>query len=176
MIKGFLAGILISFGLLVAYLAFHLGFFDSVSIAEGTRGPYHIIFQDHKGAYFQISEKISDVEKHAKEIGLECAKTFGQFFDDPRSIDEDRLRSRGGCISERPYPKVPEGSLAGEIPQGRFVIARFSGSPAIGPWKVYPKLQQYVNEHRLASPAPGSIEIYTLQNDSFSVEYLLPVK
>jgi hypothetical protein len=115
------------------------------------------------------------LEQQARENRLDCAQTFGEFFDNPKEVDEDRLRSRGGCISHAPFPNIPDGTETDRIPEQRYVIAHFSGSPAIGPWKVYPKVQAYIESHRLHT-TEEAIEVYTPKDDSIETTYLFPLK
>lgn len=175
MIKGFLIGLLIGGLCFSAYLIHHLGFFKPVTITEESRGPLYLLYRDHIGAYYKISEVISQVESVARQNSLDCQRTFGEFLDNPHNADEDRLRSRGGCISTEPFPNVPEGLLTSQKPPQRYVVARFLGSPAVGPWKVYPKALKYVQDHRI-NIAEETIEIYTLNDDRISSDYLFPMK
>lgn len=175
MIRGFLTGALIVCITLVIYLAFHLGVFKNVEIKEEVRGPYYLIYQKHVGPYYEISQVISKIEATVKQASLPCDLTFGEYFDNPKEIDADRLRSRGGCLSRDSYSHAPEGLEIDHLPEQRYVVAQFSGSPAIGPWKVYPKIQAYLEEHRLHA-MEESIEIYDLKNDKMTTEYLFPLK
>ncbi len=175
MIRGFLTGIVLIVGGTIIYLIFHLGVFKDVQIKEDSRGPYYVLFKEHRGAYYKISDVITGVENEARKLALDCAQAFGEFYDNPKEVDEDRLRSRGGCISTFQYPKIPEGHGTDSIPVQKFVVATFDGSPAIGPWKVYPKVQAYVEEHRLHI-AEEAIEIYTPKDGSLETTYLFPLK
>lgn len=170
MIKGFLLGSLFAGLSLIAYLAVHLGFFEPVRITEEIRGPYHLLFEDHRGSYFKIAELIDRVERDVKSKNLDCGKTFGEYFDNPSEVDEDRLRSRAGCLNENPYPATPPYQSA-ELPAQKFVVAHFNGSPAIGPWKVYPKAKAYIEQHHL-NRRGESLEIYSRSGESISTEYL----
>lgn len=173
MLKGFFAGSLVAIFSVLTYLYIHLGFRERVSIKEEARGPFYVIYQDHLGAYYRISAVIDTVEKAVKEAKLPCERTFGEFFDNPKTVDEDRLHSRGGCISMQPYMNLPPGFLSAEIPARSYVIASFSGSPAIGPWKVYPEVQEYRKNHGLPDFSE-SIEIYSLHGNGITTEYLIP--
>jgi len=175
MIRGFLTGAVIGCFALVTYLAFHLGVFKDVEIKEEVRGPYYVLYQKHTGPYFQISEVITKIEQTVKQASLPCDLTFGEYFDNPKEVDADRLRSRGGCLSRENYSQTPEGLELDHLPEQRYVVARFSGSPAIGPWKVYPRVQAYLEERRLHA-MEESIEIYDLKNDKLTTEYLFPLK
>lgn len=175
MIRGFVLGGVLFILAFSGYLAHHLGFFQPVAVAEAVRGPYYVLFQNHMGAYYKISETISSVEAAAKAAGLDCRRTFGEYFDDPRVVEEDRLRARGGCLSDQPYAQAPKGLILDTIAQQQVLAANFAGSPAIGPYKVYTEVERYRNRHRLPGGA-HAIEIYMIVGDSIATEYLFPLK
>jgi hypothetical protein len=175
MIRGFLTGLLVAVVLTITYLVIHLGMFKPVEITQEVRGPFYVLFQSHRGPYFQISEVIMHAEAAAKQNSLDCEQAFGEFFDNPKEVDEDRLRSRGGCISRSSFQHVPDTFETDTIPEQRYVIAQFAGSPAIGPVKVYPKVQAYMEEQRLHGTGEA-IEIYVPKNGSVETTYLFPLK
>lgn len=175
MLKGFLLGSVIAISYFVFYLISHLGLFRPVQFTEESRASYFVIFKEHTGSYNQVSEVISNVEREIKSKKLDCAKTFGQYLDDPNLTDEDRLRSWGGCISDHPYPDgIPDFRTA-EFPAQKYFVAHFDGSPAVGPWKVYGNAKREMDQRRL-TPRGETIEIYTLGGSSISTEYLFPLR
>lgn len=146
------------------YLANYLGAFKDVDLSEATFGPVKLIYQDHQGAYHKIVSKIQEVEVWAKANGFSCAKTFGQYFDDPRSVDEERLRSLGGCLVDEFPRNLPPNFKTKEIPEGHFLQARFEGSPGIGPMKVYPKAEKYILDHQIKKN-DSVIEVYEVLSE-----------
>ncbi len=164
-------GIFIGIG---TYLYLHLGFSEDVLVGESTRTELILLGQEHRGAYHKIGEKIMQVENLADLLKIPCERSFGQYLDNPQIVDEDRLRSFAGCITDQ----IPENLQAPfevrTFPEGRFVTAEFSGSPAIGPMKVYPKLQDYFIEKGLQSDGQ-SLEVYTIEGDSVRTEYLMRI-
>ena len=175
MIKGFLSGVVLIVSCVITYLIFHLGLFLPVQINEETRPDMFILFKDHIGPYHTVAELISSVEVQAKRDGLDCSMTFGEYFDNPDNVEQDRLRSRVGCISNKPYAKTPLELKTDKIPTRRYVVGYFLGSPAIGPWKVYPKIKKYLSEWKIARE-DNAIEIYTMTDESINTEYLFPLK
>lgn len=185
MIRHTLLAVTIGLALFFLYLLQYTGAFKSVAIGTDERGPYTIIYQDHAGAYHKIVEKLTQVESWAKEKGLNCRLTFGEFFDNPKLSEEGRLKSRGGCLIEssqtaevEAYKKasLPKGFKMDEIPRRKVVVALFNGSPGIGPLKVYPKVEDFMKERKLAGDG-AVIEIYeVLDNNNMHTTYLFPVK
>lgn len=143
------------------YLAIYLGAFSSVEISREKRGPLHLVYKVHRGAYHKIVPTIEEVESWAKDQGYGCKRSFGQYLNRPVDVEEERLTSRGGCIIDAPLDDLPPDFENLRIPEQEFIVARFSGSPGIGPMKVYPKVYDWANERRIKLAAPV-IEIYEI--------------
>lgn len=175
----------ITIGLLIffLYLLQYTGAFKSVPVAVDERGPYTLIAASHTGAYHKIVEKIEGVEKWAKQNGLSCRLSFGEFLDNPRLSEEGRLRSFGGCLIdpmdlkelslvEQLKSKLPEGFEIREFPKSKVVVALFSGAPSIGPMKVYPKAEEFMQNGSL-NPTGTVLEIYEIHSQkSVTTTYL----
>lgn len=176
MIKVALLSLLVVLLTGAAYLYVHLGVSSPVVISEGLRGPLILLSKNHFGAYHQIGPVIEEVERWALGRGLNCRMTFGEYLDDPAAVDQDRLRSRGGCVlTARTSESPPEAFELIERPERRYVIARFEGSPSIGPFKVYPKVEQYMQERRLKT-SDAVIETYVIHGQGVTTEYLFPLE
>lgn len=160
----------------VFYLAHYLGSFKPVLIAEKNAGPFHMIYKSHIGPYFKIVPTIEEVEKWAKEKGIDCHLTFGEYLDDPQTTEEARLRSNGGCLVSEVPANLPEGFSTKTIPERHYVTAVFEGSPGIGPMKVYPKVQTYAQEQKL--PLEEVVmEVYEVHSaESMTTTYYFPIR
>lgn len=139
-----------------------------------------LLYKAHTGAYHKINDVIKEVEAWALEQNLPCKRTFGEYLDDPRTAEEARLRSNGGCILDG----IQSVTMAGILPGGfemrtlesrPYVKAEFEGAPSISPFKVYPKAMSYLEENRLE--LKGAVfEIYSIQGDKKAhTEYLFPI-
>jgi hypothetical protein len=174
MIKTFLLGLVTFVILLAAYLYFHLGIAKPVRVALEQRGPMYLLFKQHTGAYHKIGPVIHEAEVWAASHGIACPSTFGEYLDNPQAVDEDRLRSRGGCVLSAPLANVPPEFLYQQRGERTYAVGRFEGSPAIAPYKVYPKVEEYLKRAGLKSSAPV-IEIYTINGSGMTTEYLFAV-
>jgi AraC family transcriptional regulator len=175
--KALIGLIVVTVAGLVGALLFRLGTFKEVTVSEGNKGPYKIVFKNHVGAYHKIVPVIESVEKWAKENGESCHLSFGEFLDDPDKVEEDRLRSIAGCMVEKTWDFVlPAGFGFRELPSRFYVIAEFEGAPSIGPFKVYPRAKEYIEAHNYKMS--GSImEIYEiLSPEKVKTTYLFPVE
>lgn len=176
MIGKYLGLLLLAVLSLMTYLYFYLGFTKSVNIQVEQRGPFVLVYRNHIGAYHMIGPTIEAVEQWAKDQNLRCALTFGEYLDDPAALDQDRLRSRGGCLFQSlpPTLTLPTDMMREERPQRRYVVGRFEGSPSIGPFKAYPEIQKYIETHRLKNEG-AVMETYFIQGDKVVTEFLFPV-
>lgn len=154
--------ILISVLLIFAiWFVYSVGFFKPVEIREETVGPLTLIYKEHVGPYHEIIDAISAVETWAKEKKISCRRTFGEYLDNPEVIEHDRLRSLGGCVTETAVEELPAEFKSKTVPEKKYVVGSFHGAPMIGPFKVYPKLNQYFASHNLKQ-ASSSIEVYEM--------------
>jgi effector-binding domain-containing protein len=166
-------------------LAYRLGVHKSVEMSLTQEGPYLMLYKEHRGAYHKTAPVIGEVETWAKAHQLDCHQTFGQYFDHPELVEESRLRSYAGCVvtaSQESFLSLleknppPPDYKNQSVEKRKYVKAIFSGSPAIGPWKVYSKAEQYMREGRLV-PDGAVIEIYEIQSpEAMTTTYLFPVK
>jgi effector-binding domain-containing protein len=161
---------------MILYLLLHLGIQKPVQIELATAPTLKLLYKEHVGSYYKINEKIQAVEAWAQQNQIPCALTFGEYIDDPASVEEERLRSHGGCIVESEPANKPADFSYKEIPERKVIKATFEGSPAIGPYKVYNKVQSFRLENRLIEDGPV-IETYEVHADQkMTTRYLFPIK
>ena len=173
----------VTLGLLIffLYLLQYTGAFKPVAIGISEKGPYIFIYKDHVGPYHKIVEHIQYVENWAKSNGLSCRYTFGEYLDNPAATEEGRLKSRGGCLidpnHQNEVDKLTSLQLPRDIQKMNFektkaVVALFNGSPGIGPFKVYPKAEDFIHKSNLK--IKGSvIEVYeVLEKNNMNTTYI----
>jgi AraC family transcriptional regulator len=177
----------LSIGMLIffLYLAQYTGAFKSVTVGLEDRGPYTLVFKNHSGPYHQIIESLQNVEAWAKLNSVDCQLTFGEFFDDPGLVEEGRLRSRTGCLIDSKNTTamlklksvvLPNDIKIDEFKKVKSVVALFSGSPGIGPYKVYPKAQDFIKINNLKHIG-STLEIYeVLGPKAMNTTYIWPVE
>ena len=163
------------FGLIFGLINY-LGFFKSVDLEIKTAGPVHFLFQQKIGPYHEISEKMDDIARKIKPLGLDCKSSIGRFLDDPNQVEQDRLRADIGCVIPADYEgDIPQDLTRDLLDKREYIIAKFNGSPSLGAVKVYPKAQKLMNSRGYRQD--GSIvEIYTLTGDEgVDTEYFFPI-
>lgn len=162
--------------LLIIYLVVHLGVFKPVTIEMGEYGPYKVIYKNHLGAYHKIVPVLDEVETWVKSQNEACGITFGEFLDNPKSVEQERLRSHAGCVVENFPPSLPADFQQKSIEKQFFIKATFAGSPAIGPYKVYMKIEELMKEKGLLPNGPV-YEFYEIHPDqSMKTTYYFATK
>lgn len=142
----------------------HFGGFATVTITEGTVGPFTLIYEQNKGSYFQTGKSVEKLMKLAKSYDVKSKLGFGRYYDDPAKIPEAELRSDAGLIvSARELQQLEphlDGYQRASFPETPALISEFplKGflSVILGIWKVYPKMS-------LALAAKGQAETYTFE-------------
>lgn len=167
---------MISFGV---FLSNYLGAFKGVDISQSSQGPLQMVYIDYMGPYHKISKEIEKVEKYMASQGVPCGRSFGEYLDDPQTVEEARLRSKAGCIVEQVPANLPEGFKTETRDAHNYVVAVFTGSPGIGPMKVYPKVNAFMVEKGLKQSGPV-IEVYEIhsitEKNAMTTTYLFPVE
>ena len=167
------------------YLATYPGYYKPIQVAERRAGPFILLSKEHIGPYHKIVPVIEEVEKWAKDQGLDCHLSMGLYNDNPTTSEESRLHSRGGCVLPAKPPldlELPEGFEVMVYPPesphdaSAFVVAEFEGAAGIGPLKVYPKALEFIDEHRLAFEGWNVLEVYEVRGDrDMKTTYYFPL-
>lgn len=172
--------LLFVFSSLIVFLTtvyYRVGGHKDVLVEVRTIEKMVLIGQPHVGPYHKINDAIVAVEKWAQDNRIPCSKTFGEYLDDPRVKDEDRLRSIGGCVIDVAIAdeiSLPETLRKLEKPSQEMVYAEFQGAPSIGPMKVYPQVEDFMKSQQLKPNGPA-IEVYEIHNDrAATTRYYFP--
>ncbi len=168
--------------LVVAFLiwfVYSVGFFKTVEIREEKVSSMTLLYIEHVGPYHKIIDAISAVERFAKDKKWPCRKTFGEYLDNPDVVEHDRLRSLGGCILEVPIAELasqlPADIKFKELPEKNYVVGTFYGAPMVGPYKVYPKLDEYIHARNLKRNN-STLEIYEMISEKdLMTKYLVEI-
>ncbi len=164
---------------LLATLA-RYGLFSSVSVTEKEVGPLLLVYKKHIGDYKNVAPVMDEIYYDLKDNhAIETTKGFGLYYDNPREVEKDKLRSIVGCIVEG---KSIEDLTAlnhqygiREYPSSKSIVAEFpykgTLSVMLGIFKVYPKLSAYIDENRY--PKTPILEIYDQPN--MKIEYIASV-
>lgn len=166
---------------LVAGLAGFLiysGALHSVKIEEREIGPYTLLYKDQRGPYQQTGKSIQEICTALKAYNITPDRGFGIFYDDPKTVKREDLRSEAGIILNlNDAPKIEPLKAhykLREYPRQRSMVAEFPFrnrlSILIGVFRVYPAMVKYANEK--GYPMNASLEIYDLGK---TITYTIPI-
>lgn len=190
--KTVLLGMVLFLVTAIIWGVFNLGIFKSVMFETATAPSpirYNLFTVARTGAYHKINETLIDLEKWAAENNLNCTETFGLFYDDPDFIEEARLRSDAGCLvpteeinaytQKLSDPKLLEKHqprlVSLETDTAMVVKAQFTGSPWLGPYKVYAAAKNRFADLQTPFQFPV-LEIYKIHEQPPKTEYLFFLK
>lgn len=156
-------------------LYFKLGGYKAPTIElQRNQHQLQVIYKSHLGPYHKINDMIKSVEDWAFNNNVPCKQTFGEYLDIPGTIADERLRANAGCVTTMTVENLPADIHQKSIPARDYIYASFEGSPAIGPFKVYPEVMDWAKEKRIQIDWPV-IEIYNVIGpEKVKTEYLFP--
>ncbi len=163
----------------VLWGSYNLGAFKPVLISTADSGPFYLMGKHHTGAYYEISPVITEVETWAQKNGFTCVMTFGLYQDDPGIVENERLRSFGGCLlNQAEWDRILKTTLppdykVDQFPQNNYLLASFDGSPWIGPYKVYSKAGRELAKEGKTELFPV-LEVYRTDGKRIQTVYYFP--
>lgn len=160
--------------------SYNLGVFKPVLFTQEEVGPFYLVGKKHFGAYYEISPLITEIETWAQQNGISCLETFGLYTDDPAIVENERLRSFGGCLlTEVEWQKIstlklPENFETTIFERKKFLVGKFDGSPWIGPYKVYSKANDIIASENQSEFFPV-LEVYKTDRITIQTTYFFPI-
>ncbi|MCU0848407.1 MAG: GyrI-like domain-containing protein [Spirochaetes bacterium] len=135
-----------------AAYAVYSGLFTGVVITEKSIGPLKLVYEEHVGDYRESGRIQNTVYRELASAGIMTKKGFGIYYDDPKTVPAEKLRSRVGCVLEsEDYGKIPVPGKKFKImdlPEKKCVYAEFPHrtwlSILFGISRVYPAMSEYV--------------------------------
>jgi hypothetical protein len=161
---------LISIIILVTFSLFFLsrsGIFYKIRIIQKEMGPLHFVYQDNVGPYQEAGPIQNEIYQYLKDnFQIATEKGIGIYYDNPKKVPKDQLRSKAGCIVDEPLiaklADLPTNYKIMKIDKQKMIYSEFpfknKMSIFIGIMKVYPKMQKYCEENEVMFRE--SIEIY----------------
>lgn len=157
----------------------YLGMFSKVNVTEQKMGPYKYAYVEFTGPYEKSMPAFDEVNNALTAEGIVSSLGIGVYFDDPKSVAADKLRSHCGSIIEtKDYAKLAK--LKGKVKTGVFketncIVAEFPIknplSFMVGPMKVYPAMSKYMLEKGYKGAA--GYELYDMPNKI--TYYFMPI-
>lgn len=168
---GLISLILVIAAVILFLLLVKKGLFAGVKITKETIGPYLLVYKKHIGDYKNTGPVMDELYYDLKNnFNIQTTKGFGLYYDNPKQVDKEKLRSIAGCIIEGQSPQpggLGEKYGVRTYPKTPSVVARFPYkgkiSIILGVFKVYPKLNAYISGHK--HPETPIMEIYDKPNE-----------
>jgi len=164
---GIIVGIGVTVFLFVTFQLIHHGLFASVKLSEKDAGPYVLVYKKHLGEYKNVGPVMDSVYYDLKNnFSIITTKGFGIYYDDPKKVSKEQLRSIVGCIVEtkavNELDMLKNRYGVSVYPLSKSVVAEFPYkgklSIIIGLFKAYPKMMSYIAEKKYI-PTP-IMELY----------------
>ena len=149
--------IVVSVIVLMAIYAW-LGGFTKIQFSVHETGGEVLVYESHTGDY-KNAGKVIDKMYYAllNDEKVECFRGFGIYYDNPRKVEKQKLRSDVGNILENPSPEImaqltPKYNIR-TLEKQQYLVAEFpyknQMSIIMGIMKVYPALNRYIRENNL---------------------------
>ncbi len=152
--------------LLFGLYSYYGGFYN-VKVRTETVGGETMVYKKVTGDYKQTSSVTNEVYNYLlHDLGIETHKGVGIFYDNPKLVKKEELRSEVGCIIVSTDIYKLDTMLCKyemkRLPYRKSAVTEFTYkggiSVLIGLIRVYPKLEEYVKTHNL--PEHPVVEIY----------------
>lgn len=157
---------------LIAIVIAYYGGFKKVNFRVEEQGGETLVFKDMIGDYAK-SKKLSDDVYYTllNDYEIETFRGFGIYYDNPKEVEQSKLRSEIGCIiEEKDTSKVSQ--IRGELkiktyPEKAYIVTEFpfkgTLSVIFGVMKVYPTMDKFAEENGYKKDG-AIMEIYDVPN------------
>jgi hypothetical protein len=147
-------GILAVVALVIVTFFAYMGLFSKMAVAEKMMGPYTGVYESYVGDYMKIGQVFERVNGNMKNEGITCGQSFGVYYDDPRQVPKEKLRSECGVIlGDKDLAKAKGLKKKYQIktlPAKMSLVTEFPiknvMSYMFGPMKAYPALENYAKD------------------------------
>ena len=181
--KVFLTFSLIFVTIILWFLSYYW-FFTPVQIFVVETGWEYVVYEEMKWSYNNSSNITNKIYYSLlNEDKIETFKGFWIFYDNPKNVKEEDLRSDVWSILEqKDWGKIPDLELkykVKQIPRWTYVIAeypiRWNLSYVLGVFKIYPALEKFSKENKLDNNV-SITEIYDIPNEKiiYRQEFIQP--
>ncbi|WP_300670755.1 GyrI-like domain-containing protein [Desulfoluna sp.] len=174
--KPILSVTLITLAAIVSILTWY-GLFAEVTLSEQTIPGFSFVYKKQMGNYRQSGHMIDEIYKNLKNEGLSSTKGVGLYYDNPRKVAVENLRSLAGCIlageEVGTWEPLRKKYLIATLPEIRLPAISFPYkgklSVVLGTLKVYPRLNAWFEQH--PEHQGPVMEIYDLEGKE--IQYIV---
>lgn len=146
-----------------------LGLFRYMPARKGNLESHWLVYRYHQGPYHETGKVLAQIEEELSDLGIAPEKGFGFFYDDPKEMEANDLRSILGFMIAEPNEEKQEAinklSLTlVHMPQTDTVETYFpmrgTASYMIGPIKAYASIDSYSKKRQIDLTCTPLMEIY----------------
>lgn len=150
----------------------HYGLFAKIEFTLSQSSAYTLVYDVYIGDYSKMGKITDQIYYDMKnKYKISPNKGFGIFYDDPKKVKPEKLRSVVGVIlenvSDEKILEIRKKYRVEILPASKAIITKFplkgNLSYALGAIRVYPEMMKYVSENKIAPSFP--MEIYDLKNE-----------
>lgn len=153
----------------VIYLG-SMGMFKKMVVEEKEMGPYTHVYESFTGPYPETGKVFDKVYNELKEKGIDTSVGLGVYYDDPRKVSKEKLRSDCGiALPEKDQDKVEmlqQEFKVKVLEKQNSIVTTFpikgSMSYMFGPMKAYSALAKYAEDKGYT--ISGTYELYDVPN------------
>lgn len=164
---------------LAGYLAYE-GMFTPATVQTTEEGPYLFMGIEHKGPYQDIMPVFKKLEAQVKEKQIKDAAFAGVYFDDPKTVAEDQLRSLACVVVKSAEDSLLLAGIEGikvyPIEHGKALVCERNTSNMvsmiISVMKAYPAISKHIETHpELQQGIKHVYELYRGDKTRFVFQY-----
>ncbi|VFQ43887.1 GyrI-like domain-containing protein [Desulfoluna butyratoxydans] len=152
--KPILSVTLIALAAIVAILSWY-GLFAPTTLSEQTIPSFSFAYKKQTGNYRQSGRAMNDMYWKLDKEGISTTQGVGLYYDNPKKVAVQNLRSLAGCIlpdeSAEKWEELRTDYLIGTLPGATLPVITFPYkgklSVVLGTLKVYPKLDAWFKAH-----------------------------
>ncbi|MGM0532783.1 MAG: GyrI-like domain-containing protein [Bacteroidota bacterium] len=150
----------------------YFGGFKKISVQIQEEGGETLVYEELKGDYKNTGAVMDKIYYSLlNDENIETYKGFGMYYDDPKKVVKEKLRSEAGCILENidrdNFRELKEKYQLKTFPQKQYITAQFpykgKMSVMFSILKVYPALNKYAEANGYDVNTPV-MEIYDVPN------------
>ncbi len=173
--------ILVAVVSIATYLGYY-GYFSEISFDEQVLPDEVLVYEAMQGDYKKSKVVMDKVYNELlNDFGIETKRGFGIYYDNPKIVEEENLRSEIGCllpsIVQQKKDSVGSAFSVKEFKGRRAIVAKFpfkgGGSILVGIMKVYPKMSEILKQKGFENGLPV-MEVYDVPNKTIEYRALLP--
>jgi len=161
-------------GLIILALLFvtYYGGFKTITFKTSVEGGEILVYEDLTGDYSKSGEVMDRVYNSLlTNENIKSTKGFGIYYDDPKKVEKNKLKSEVGCIVEGidslKMADLKKKYKIKTCPTTNYLTTEFPHksvmSIMVGIMKVYPAMSKYIEQNGLSEKGPV-MEIYDTPN------------